>query len=92
MRKRSQPFRRGPRDPQDQPSGDEGEDQQADAGVDRMQRQIERVRRASEWAVGMGAEDRGACEILFDDEQHDRPMQYNLRGSVSPTLGRPIAF
>jgi hypothetical protein len=57
-----------------------------------MQRKIERVGLASERAIGMDAEDRGAGEILLDDEQHDRPMQYNLRGSVSPPVRQLFAF
>ena len=53
---------------------------------------IERVGLASERAVGMDAEDRGAREILFNDQQHDRPVQCNLRRSVSLPVRQLFAF
>ena len=45
---------------------------------------------ASERAVGMGAENRSACEILFDDEEHDCPTQNHAPRSAARTFETPF--
>jgi hypothetical protein len=44
-----------------------------------VQRHIEWVRRTSERAVAMHAQHRSARRVLFNHEQHDEPMKYDLR-------------